>query len=77
MKTSIKFNKVILYTSIVVSSFALLLLAINIFYLNSSIKEDLNIGLIGIYLASLLIMFSQHFEIKHKNNMDVEKNKVA
>jgi len=70
MKASIKVNKVILYLSIVIASLALLILAINIFYFDSPVKEDLNIGLMGVYIISILIMFSQHFEIRNKMRLE-------
>jgi len=73
MKVSIKVNKIILYSSIITASLALLILAVNIFYFNSSVKEDINVGLIGVYITCLLIMLSQHFEIKHKNKIHLEE----
>lgn len=66
MKVSIRFNQFLLYGSILIASLVLLVVAINIFYFDAPIKEDLNIGLIGIYLSMMVVMLSQYFEIKQK-----------
>lgn len=64
IKSSVTIHKILFILSTIGASLALLMLALNIIYLNSSLKELSNIGLMISSVVMVMVAISQYLELR-------------